>query len=62
MAQVVQATLISKSPDGRRAQVVVYSGKGRNRRSVTRHLHGKYGVWIGNNPDGKGERIEFELD
>ena len=34
-----------------RAQVIVLTGEGSNRRSVNRHVGMQDGIWIGNNPD-----------
>lgn len=47
----ILATLISKSRNGRRAQVVVWVGEGSARRSITCHIHLANGRWTGHHPD-----------
>jgi len=45
------ARVISKSRDGRRAEVVTHIGEGSLRRSITRHVRLRSGQFIGLNPD-----------
>lgn len=48
---VIEAKVISKGSNGRTAQVVMYLGDGRQKRSVTVHVRLANGRWMGYNPD-----------
>ncbi len=52
--KTVEARLISRSKDGKRAQVVVLETQvGGKKISVTRHVKREGGVWVGLNPDSR---------
>ncbi len=46
--------VISTSPGGNCAEIVIYIGEGSRRRSVSRHVRSYDGQWIGRNPDDIG--------
>ena len=57
---VVRATLISKSKNGKGAEVKVIFGEGPQRRSVTRHVIRERkddDAWVGRNPDEQTEPL-----
>ncbi len=45
-----------------RAQVVVYSGNGRSRRSCNRHVVRQGRAWVGNNPDNRVPGLHVAAD